>query len=204
MQRSAVLGAMVFGIHLCSLSTASAQADPGRMRLMGLAQFGFGGEVEVNGGDADLEASMGPMARFEAPLAKYFVLGAQFGALFWQSEFNDAIGLDRQVMIDFDVVPKVPFVRFAHRRSFTELYAALPVGFSLSVLRDQPATIDDVGPGWNIGLLMGVQHYFHNRLGLVGEMGWMRHAGSHDTAGGGNIDLHFNQFQLQLGLSYLL
>lgn len=189
-------------------------ADARRPRLVVFGHFGFAGEVdaaaaaaeEQSGSSTKLDPSLGAMLRMTFPLHPLFAVGLQTGGVFWRSG-----GGDFNPIADFDGVFKFRFPYKLRAQKSGEIYLAMPVGFSLGFLDDSSLVDFDPGLGWNIGVLGGGQIFFGRRVGMMFELGWMRHAIERqdfsvktNEGGRGEIDYAFNQFVMHTGFVFLL
>jgi hypothetical protein len=123
-----------------------------------------------------------------------------FGA--FNTEPGDDGGFKRTFYVDANVFFRGRYpVPLEH--GFFELYAGLPVGFSALIPSDDAGTDAETQPGWNIGLLAGMQYFFGGPVGVMAEMGWLRHEWINSDSPT-EITGTTNQFVLNLGIAFLL
>jgi hypothetical protein len=211
----AVVSFAAFFCALVFVSAASAQVprpwmDP-RIGIKGVV--GLGGEADFDfetdqDSKLDMEATIGLAGQLELPLHEYFVIGGLIGAQWWDVDNSDP-NFGRSTMMDIDVLLKLRAPVRA-RRSFGEIYAAVPVGFSFNFLHssyERDLTNVDSGFGWNYGIVGGVQWFFSDDVGILGEVGYVVHRVQHRVKAGqfaGDLDIDFGQVQLAIGAMFIL
>lgn len=162
--------------------------------------LGAGGELQDDESDEgiDLEPTPGMHLRFDFPIGTYFALGPAFFGGAWTVDLSGFGGgsVDRSGYFDADLYPRFRYPFAAGDMRF-DVYAGLPIGYTLVIFNDDLGLADDTEHGWNIGALFGGQVFFGGSVGLMVELGWMRHA-VHSAPGG---EIFWNQFVLNLGLA---
>ncbi len=133
---------------------------------------GKGGvEVSTFGKATALQPSFGIGLQLDFPVHRYFALGTRAGIGFWNTRKLAAAGYGRSAYADLTVNlrARVPILR-----DRAEVYLAVPVGFSLSLLNDVLSTT--TGKGWVLGTHLGMKVYAKPSWGFLFEVGWIRHA----------------------------
>ena len=121
---------------------------------------------------------------------RYLGIGALWGFHTWRSQAaevtveNTSLGFEAGIVIQ---------PRFPVSQSF-EVYLALPISLTLSILNEYKAwtdiphlgkgTAEDVDPtyGYGLGALIGARYALSGRFGLLLEFGYQRFAFTHDVA----------------------
>jgi hypothetical protein len=137
-----------------------------------------------------LGSAFGAAVQYTFAPHRYFGLGGQLGVQSWRSDVAASGGQGRSVMVDLAVVPqgRVPL-----GRRF-ELYLAVPLGLSLSVLSEAESWIaqhpsprlgpvEDIDPryGWTIAALLGARIAISRSFGALLEVGYIRHQVTHSV-----------------------
>lgn len=167
--------------------------------------LGAAGELSDNESDfgLDLKATPGAHLRLDFPIGDYFAIGPAFFGGAWTID-TDAFGgesIDRSGYFDADLLARVRY-GFGIGEVQADIYAGLAIGYSLFILNDDLMFEDKTEHGWNIGMLFGAQAFFGGPVGMMVELGWMRHAvHSLPDAGpdAGDVVI-MNQFVFNLGL----
>lgn len=181
--------------------------------------LGVGGEVDTEvdvagfsgSGSVDLDPSFGGALSWMHPLHRYFVLGAQFGALSWEAENAS----DRNFLVDALVVPqgRLPL------SDAVELTLSLPLGLLVDFwggdsVDAQAAGVGvsaDVSPavGFELGLLLGVRYAVSQDVGLLARLGYVMHSFTHSAdvnvagvSASQDFDVSLGQPRVQLGVSF--
>jgi hypothetical protein len=193
-------------------SVAAAQDDSSapriteRDKLVVKALLGLGGDADIGKSNADLDPSFGGAAQYERLLSKLFVLGGYAALQSWNTAPGEDIGLGRSTLVDVSALLKL---RLPLNES-AELYVAPLLGLTLdSAANDAFGGDTNLGIGWNFSALAGGQLAFSRSLGIMGEMGYGRHAFSHTvkpTGGGARVDadVTMQQFNVTLGMYFVL
>ncbi len=187
-------------VLLGSGSDASAQ-DPMDLHFSTFFALGAGGEFDLeDDASFDLDATVGLGLRLDVPVLKYLAIGGQVGFNFWKLEDAE----DRDTLIDLPDLVVRGRVPIELRRGLLEPYAAFLIGGTISVIGEDDNK--DSAYGWNVGLLFGLNYFFTDVLGILFELGWHRHAATHDfdlgpvtVEGTGSI----NQAAINFGLTVL-
>lgn len=137
-----------------------------------LGRLGFGGNFQNDVlGDSKAKATYGVILRWDRPVHEYVTTGLSFSFYAAQPD-----GEFREPAFDVDYVLKgrYPFEMGRKERTFeSEVYLLFSIGLTIWI--DSAALdLNLIGPGWNVGLLVGYQFLFNDRIGLVAEVGWMR------------------------------
>lgn len=193
------VAALAFAFALVGIAPAASAQDPMDLHLSGFFALGAGGEQVFDGGvDAGLDATLGFGLRLEVPVIEYLTLGGHLSFNSWRTDGEaDA---DRQWWFDVPdliVRGRVP-IRLGD--SLLEPYVAFLIGGTISTLDEVGG--DDVAYGWNVGMLAGAQYFFTEMFGVLLEVGWHRHAASHDLdLGPLNVEVDYwaNQAALNFG-----
>ena len=181
--------------------------------------LGVGGEADVEAdvagftgsGSVDLDPSFGAALSWMKPLHRYFVLGAQLGALSWIAENAD----DRNLLLDLALVPQG---RLPLSDDF-ELTLSLPVGLvvdfwggdSYSAQAAGVSASADVSPavGFELGLLLGLRYAVSQDVGLIVRLGYVMQSFTHEfelqvngVNGSQDFDISLGQPRVQLGVSF--
>ncbi|MEZ4265848.1 MAG: hypothetical protein R3F39_05680 [Myxococcota bacterium] len=131
------------------------------------------GSIEVSrfGKATALQPTFGLGLQLDFPVHRYLALGTEAEVGFWNSHRLANAGFGRSAYADIAlrVRGRVPF---ANDRA--EVYLAVPVGFSLSLLNDVLSTT--TGKGWLIGTHLGLKVYAKPSWGFLIEVGWAHHA----------------------------
>jgi hypothetical protein len=198
---------LLFTVLAVSLGLASsARADradrldtPGRLRLLGGAHFGIGGTLEGDrspfNGEYDLATTYGGHLGVDAVVFRFFAIGGEVRASAINTEEAEARNIDRSVLIDLDVKPRlrIPFVRERF-----ELYFSTPVGLTIPVLSDDIALDGRVDGqvGWNLGIGGGMTFFITRHFGLNLEPMYVMRWFGVEGPGGTEVDLKMRQFTL--------
>ncbi len=194
-----VIGAATFG----TARKASAQ-DANDLHLSAFFGLGFGGSWDVDAGglgtDGDLDATVGFGLRFEVPLLDYLTVGGQLGFNFPKIDGADS----REAWLDIpDLIVRGRYpVQLGP--GVLEPYVGFLIGGTISILGEDDNK--DTAYGWNVGVLFGAQYLFTERFGALFEIGWNRHAASHDQStplGDVEIDYSANQALMNFGFTTL-
>lgn len=173
---------------------------------------GLGGEVEIDDVgiasiEDDLEPTFGGGFEVDFPLHRYFLLGGMvsFHSWIWD-EASDA-DLDRSILLDFSVVPKL---RYPFKKSVFAITLGVPVGLCVDLLDDDilPAAEVDTGIGFNLSVLIGLQAYLSSSFGLMAELGYTFHSFSHEVEFMAEqpvieADAEMGQFALNIGFYFM-
>ncbi|MCB9787020.1 MAG: hypothetical protein H6744_10055 [Deltaproteobacteria bacterium] len=118
-----------------------------------------------------LQPSFGFGLQLDFPVHRYFAFGPTAEMGFWNSHALRDAGYGRSIHADLCMNLRARLPVFSDR---AELYLAVPVGFSLSLLNDVLSTT--TGKGWVIGTWLGIKVYARPSWGFLFEAGWSRHA----------------------------
>lgn len=136
---------------------------------------GAGGKGRVKvasfGRATALQPSFGIGLQLDFPVHRYFALGTRADIGFWNTKKLAAAGYGRSAYADIALNLRV---RVPILRDRAEVYLALPIGFSLSLLNDVLSTT--TGKGWVLGTHLGIKVYAKPSWGFLCEAGWARHA----------------------------
>ncbi len=203
-------GAATAGAGAASQTNEIGVAPPGFIFDIGfLAGFGGEGTIENEDGDeltsGDFDPTLGAELRALFAIGKFFALGPLVRFSRYQPE--DDVGTGNILEVAFDVAPVGRF-RF-HEKG--EVYAMLPIGFSLGIFDEDEITgafggdSVDVGVGWNVGLKAGARTYLQ-AVSFFAELGaiWSR-VNSSVNAGSNSADftaINGGQFTLTVGVGF--
>jgi hypothetical protein len=198
---------LVGTMGVASSAAAQEQADMNATRFGFHFGLGVGGEAHTSypgvadPAGSDLDPSIALGLRLDAPKWKYLALGSLV-----QIDFpkGDDVG-DRAARFDFDLLVR-PRVVLHTSAGPLELYGLVPIGFTVALPRDA-IPLFDTGFGWNLGVLAGAQFFFHPRVGILFELGWMRHDSRHDNDVpfvDGKAQIVTNQAIMNFGVSVIL
>jgi hypothetical protein len=160
-------------------ATAGPRAEPSKLRILAGFHFGGGGTGRSTPDDSSttVSSAMRPVVGLQAgvdyALARYFALGGELRASFWNTDLYDSFDVGRSTFIDLVFKPRGGY-RF---RGFPlEVYGTLPLGFTFALanndLDDLYSNVRDMrgGPGLNFGFGAGAAFFFTSRLGINAEM----------------------------------
>jgi hypothetical protein len=179
--------------------------------------LGLGGEVEMEAPlgsfEDDLELSWGAGLQYMARLHRHFALGGLLGFQSWQSDGRDDANLDRNVLVDFAVVPAAMLALSGE----VELYLALGLGLSMDFIGDNAVSFGgglvnaeiDEAIGFALLPVLGVRFALSRDVGLLAELGYSLHSYEHEAEGtvGGvtgttDFDLDLGQLALNFGVFF--
>lgn len=183
--RAAVLPIGLLILLAASDARAQSSREPGKPHASVLLVMGFGGTVEVEATDDDLEATIGLAGSVMYPLHRYFALGGRLTFVSWQSETGDAGDWDRSSIVDLAVVPAATF----RVDDAVELYLGLALGPSIDVFGPNEeldnlfggAVEVDPALGFAVTPLFGARFWLGNSVGLTAELGLALHSYEHDV-----------------------
>ncbi|MCB9595336.1 MAG: hypothetical protein H6719_21635 [Sandaracinaceae bacterium] len=183
---------------------ASADVDDDYIRVGGYFALGLGGDAtgQLNSVDysAGLDPTIGFGARVERGVWDYVSVGGNFELMTFEADVLDS---EREAVFNLDLWVRVRYLFEVNRDLWIEPYVGLPIGLSLGVLRDidDASGDDDVWPGWNTGVLAGIQVVTSASVGFFFEAGWRFHQVFTNGRIIVDIDaqLETNQFAMQLG-----
>lgn len=179
-------------------SEASAQ-DANALRLSGFFALGAGGTGKADSVidvESDLDATVGFGVRLDVPVIDYLTVGAQFGFNFMKIDGVD----DRDPILDIpDLIVRGRYP-IELGGGLLEPYVGFLIGGTIHILGEDDNK--DTAYGWNVGVLFGAQYFFTDHFGALVEVGWHRHAATHD-AGGPDIGFSMNQAAMNFGVSYI-
>jgi hypothetical protein len=163
-------------------------------RLYGGVWLGFGGDIEVDGGDVgDLGKTIGGQVGVDYRFLRMLSLGAEVRIGGFDVDRFD----DRNRLIDLDFKPRF----YLPLHAPVEIYAAVPIGLTIPRLSD----VDGRGPneniGWNVGVGPGINVFFSHGFGINVEPMWMFHHFSADGAVA-NGDITVKQFAILINLLF--
>ncbi len=215
-------------LSLCTLSSQAAAQDDydddrGRFDSPYFAAkllLNFGGEGTLDGGpvlgvnttiEDDLEPAYGLGLAYMHPVIEILALGGQLSVISWNSESAADADVDRNLLVDISFVPQLNF-----DIAIVELYASVPVGFTLDFIGDDTAFSNGAasasvgtGIGYHVGILIGARLGLTRSFGLLGEIGYMAHGFSHEVEGmvlgataTNDVDVTLGQLVLNLGLYF--
>ena len=138
----------------------SAQATSGRNYVT------FKSKTTERSGAAEGHGFLGPKGSVEYLVLDFLSFGAYYRALF---EMGKGEG-NRVFFQDIDAFARfiVPIRSQGGDRS--EFLITVPVGFSLMTDSNK---IYDTGTGFNLGILLGGNYFFHKHIGITGELGYI-------------------------------
>ncbi len=210
---------------LLLLVFASPAAAEFRLGVKGA--FGFGGEgtYEYDTGsssgydddysgsnevDDDFETTYGLAVFGDFIVGENFSIGPEAKFYWWITEEYDDEDFDRNILIDFNIAPKLRTVMMEGK---LELYMALSAGFTISKMNED---IEDLleeeglevntGLGWNFAGMGGLNYFVTEKMGLFCEMGYFYHHVYHEVkpkqGNGSKTDqeLYGGQFGLNFGI----
>jgi hypothetical protein len=179
--------------------------------------LGIGGELETETPAAsvedDLELSWGAGLQYMGRLHPHFALGVLLGFQSWQSDTRGDLDLDRNVLVDFAVVPAG---MFAVSRD-VELYLALGLGLSIDFIGDDELNVGgtlvtaeiDAAIGFALLPVIGARFALSRDVGLLAELGYALHSYEHEAegtvagfTGSTDFDLSLGQLALNLGVFF--
>lgn len=207
-ERECVPDTPVPGSGAAEPSPPTPPPDPaGHRFVMGL-HSAFGGEADigVGGGSSSdgLAPTVGVHLRAEFVLHDYFVMGPMFVLGAWNTDSFDDSDIGRSYFFDLDVLARARYP-FALGSAAGEAYVGIPVGFTSSFLgKDlrRMSGVGDAGLGYNVGVWLGTQLFF-GPVGIVAELGYLRHSVTHPLDSGLGTDDDFeittNQAVLNVG-----
>lgn len=179
---------------------------PMEPRLVGKVLLGLGGSAQ----GSDAKPAIGGAFHYEHPIVRWFVLGGMAAVQGWTTDGAATIGLDRSVLIDVDLLPKLRHVL----NEVVELHLALPIGLSLNTIDARALAGSDasLGIGWNLHALFGGQLAFTDGFGIMGDIGFMMHRVTHtvtDATPAGastetDVDIELNRFTISAGIFLVL
>jgi hypothetical protein len=160
--------------------------------------LGFPGSGELGGVSEGLDSTLGVNLRADFPVARYLLIGPLFQFGVWHPELASS----HHYYLDLDLFlrGRVPLDL---GENYAQFWGGVPIGFSLNVFgaSNDPA-VSDAGWGWNIGFLFGAAFHWKSGFGLFVELGWLQHRVSHAREQGGSLDLHFAQWNANLGFAF--
>lgn len=183
-----------------------------------LNSINIGGGVAVTGSGSDkLRLSYGGGAQYMHPLHRYFALGGLFAAQSWQSRAGNSTNASRNLLLDLSLVPQGKLAV----SDTIELYISVPIGLTVDFFNQASLSAAglsvsaDTGVGYNLSLLFGARFALSRAVGLLAEIGYTRHAFSHDirvdapnipgfmlSGTVANIDLTLEQIALNVGVFF--
>lgn len=194
---------------------AQAQSLDGRLEVGLKGAFGFEGDTDLQfrspvntDYDFDLDPTVGFAVYATWEVLRYLDVGGMFACGFWRTETMDKAGVDRNTILDIDLLVKgkIPFLDGA-----LHLYLAFPIGLSINV---PAADIDkiynqvDTGVGVNLSLLAGASWVFWKGFGAFLELGYMFHYANQDISALGiievDVDGYSHEMAFNFGLFYRL
>ena len=208
-----LLGALTAASLLHCAPALAQEREIQKPYMAAKLMLGLGGEVETEtpAGTAedDLELSWGAGLQYMARLHSHFALGALLGFQSWQSDVRDDLDLDRNVLVDFAVVPAGMFAVSGE----VELYVALGLGLSMDFVGDDEvneggalvgADIDEA-IGFALLPVIGARFAVSRDVGLLAELGYALHSYEHEAEGTvagvtATTDFHLSLGQLALNL----
>lgn len=187
-----------------------------RSRLSIRGTIGFGGTAKIDqlGGKQDLTRSYGGALEIDTPIIPLLSLGGEFAALGWRTQPAQSFHFDRNVLMDFSLVPKLR-LPFNGESVFGAFYVGMPVGLTLDVLDqsyDQALNLAGAnvktGYGYNIGGRVGLEIFPSPRVGITGEVGyryhWIHHGANGPLGTSGGVKMKLQQLMVHAGLVFLL
>jgi hypothetical protein len=178
--------------------------SPGKLRILGGLHFGGGGDLRVDpdGGGGTAEFSLAPVVGLQAGvdyvMMKYFALGGELRATFWNTKDGADGDLGRSTYIDIDVKPRG---RYAFDFPL-EVYGMMPMGLTIAALNDDLNA--DGGAGFNLGFGGGATYFFTDKIGVNSEMAAIWHWFSAEYPGFvGTTDAGMRTAQFYLFLNFV-
>jgi hypothetical protein len=151
-------------------ATAAAQPVAGPLRVYGGLRLGVGGGIKPVSPAADVIATSPSTPTIQVGaeylMHKYFGLGLETRLSWARSRDTD----DRLMLWDLVLKPRSNYQLTSKP---VELYAALPVGLSISNWPDEYGSTGKAGA--TLGLSGGANYFFNSHMGLNMEMGWLWH-----------------------------
>lgn len=178
--------------------------SPGKLRILGGLHFGGGGDLRVDpdGGGGSVETSLAPVVGLQAGvdyvMMKWFALGGELRATFFNTKDNADADVGRSTYIDIDVKPRG---RYAFEFPL-EVYGMLPMGLTIAALNDD--WVADGGAGFNLGFGGGATYFFTDKIGVNSEMAAIWHwFGAEYPGFGGTVDAGVRTAQFYLFLNFV-
>jgi hypothetical protein len=161
--------------------------------------LGFGGNVERESVESNLDSTLGFNLRVDIPVARYLLLGPLFQLGAWRPDVPGPTP-SRNYYFDLDLFVRGRIPIEADPVAF-QVWAGVPIGLTLSFLGEETGqNLDGLGLGWNIGLLFGGAVHFTKKFGMFAEVGWIQHKMSHERdVGTGDIDFRLSQGNFNIG-----
>lgn len=155
--------------------------------------WGFPGNLDIDGKAQDLDSTYGVMLRGDSPVAKYVLLGPMLQLGSWRPATTPAS--DHNYFIDLDFVIRFRAPITTQQLNY-QLWLGMPVGISVDVPGD---SAQNLGIGWNIGVLFGGAVHFTPKFGLFTEVGWEQHRMAHSREKQSDLDFKLQQALLNVG-----
>ena len=136
-----------------------------------LFRLGLGGNFEDPLGDLKAKPTFGATLRWDRPVHEYVTTGLGFSAYSSKPE-----GVFREPAFDifFMLKGRYPFEMGRKERKFeSEVYVLTQIGLTIWV-DSTSLDLELIGPGWNVSVAPGYQFFINDRVGLLGEVGWIR------------------------------
>jgi hypothetical protein len=171
--------------------------DQWRFFMLGF-HYGFSGEVERDDVNVNaLDPTIGFNLRGDIPIERYLVVGPllQFGA--WRPDVSPAPSRNYYIDVDLFLRGRIPI---STASTNFQLWAGVPVGFTLDALGQEAPGVSTVGIGWNIGVLLGGAVHFTPKFGLFAELGWLQHKITHTADQ--NLYFRLGQWNTNLGFVF--
>jgi len=214
---TALLGTLTAASLLYSAPARAQERDIQKSYMAAKLMLGLGGELETEllagSSEDDLELSWGAGLQYMARLHPHFALGALLGFQSWQSDVRDDFDLDRNVLVDFAVVPAGMFAVGGE----VELYVALGLGLSMDFIGADEVNVGgalvgaeiDEAIGFALLPVLGARFALSRDVGLLAEIGYALHSYEHEAevtvagfTGATDLELSLGQLALNLGVFF--
>ena len=163
----------------------------------------MGGSGDISGNvDFDLNNTYGLSVRSDTPIARYILLGPVVNFGLWQPDLGaDPPG--RSFFIDLALFLRARIPIETPKTNY-QIWAGVPLGVTASIANGDYGGIQGLGPGWNIGVMLGGAVHFSKKLGLMAEGGWQQHRMHHpgDAPGLPASDFRLSQTVVNLGFIF--
>ncbi|MCA9639782.1 MAG: hypothetical protein KC492_03780 [Myxococcales bacterium] len=185
------------------------QRQPQQFLLAGA--FGFAGNSSASGGgnksEADLASGLGFYLGNLGRVNRNLALGGTVGMTSWRA---DSLPVDRSYMIDFDFLMRVrfPILPLNDKHDALVAYVGMRTGFTLSILavKDAAPLEANIGFGFNLSPVGGLNYNFVDTMGIFLEMGYGLHMAWHQLRSAGSEytgRIANGEFALNFGLNFL-
>ncbi len=144
---------------------------PEPLTVYGGIRIGAGGSAAFDPGDSeDMTTTFGLQAGADYVAMRYFAIGGELRMARFNTSAHDEAGAGRSLL--FDLVAR-PRGRYALPGLPLELFGALPIGLAIPSLNDDVSADGKVGV--TLGFGAGANYFLTDRIGLGGELVYLKH-----------------------------